>query len=552
MTIDSSKTFKNYVYENLRTFAVNIIMCYYIINLIKVGEALMSKIRALIVGVSDYSPIKEKDLPFCKNDIYAIRDAFVYGLNLNPADIIMCGQTNLVKGADFIDALQQLISASESDDTIFLYFSGHGTTIGKDHYLVFSDKTVKTQQLIECLEKIKTKNKVLFLDCCLAGNFNIEGTAAFDINKTVEEFAGKGYAILASCNKHQYSYPHPDKPISLFTYFLCQALTFKPLIRDGKKSLHDIRKLLFILLECWNKNNPTLIQNPIYRANIGGTIFFDVQNYHSYKIDQFYRDYESYTIYSVKPIHSGIAKRYSVQIILKKPMLFSEIATINHEIIQTIKGLNIFVNEKQEKKWKNKNANIIFCLFGFDETDMKNNNYICHTTWVDETQDKDIWYKLKETSEIIDGIHFNVFKYYRNQKSFIKTHTATKETILSETTAIISRMITLAEQIVSEYNEYLNGTINENNLKETINAIEPELTDLYLANTNLDISPDELKEWSLLNSNLAGSIHDLTLYYNQKAFIERSSENRKSCMDMSINQYYNDLEKLKTIDTTQL
>ena len=37
-------------------------------------------IKALIIGVSDYTSIRQHDLPFCKNDIYAIRDALILGL----------------------------------------------------------------------------------------------------------------------------------------------------------------------------------------------------------------------------------------------------------------------------------------------------------------------------------------------------------------------------------------------------------------------------------------------------------------------------------------
>lgn len=33
-------------------------------------------IKALIVGVSDYTLIKQHNLPFCKNDIHAIQDAY--------------------------------------------------------------------------------------------------------------------------------------------------------------------------------------------------------------------------------------------------------------------------------------------------------------------------------------------------------------------------------------------------------------------------------------------------------------------------------------------
>lgn len=508
----------------------------------------MARTRALIVGISNYSASGRDNLPFCKNDIYAVNDALIKGLNMRQADIILCGETGRVTCEDFISGLQHLISISDDDDTIIVYFSGHGTTEKNEHYLIFSDTLVKTQQIIEVLEGIKAKSKILLLDCCFAGNFEVGGSAVFDISETADQFVGKGYAVVASCDAKQYSAGHPLKPISLFTSFLCEALTLPFITREGKKTLYDIWKLLFMLLENWNKHHPEDAQNPIYRANIGGTIYFDVEDYHPYVVREFFADCDSYIIYSVKPLHNGIAKRYCVQVILKQPMSYSEIAAINHEIVQKVKWLNIYGNKRQELRWKDRSANLVFCHFGLDETDMINSNYICHTTWVDDTQDKNWWYRLSGNSEVIDDIHFDFHPYYESLKIFTTEHTGTREHLIAKTRAIITRMVTLAEQLISLYNEYINGTKCEDDFRKDIATIIPELNKLYNADTDLDIAPDDLKEWSQLCSNLAGTIHDLTLYYGQNKFAERTPENRKACMDLSIKQYYKDLDRLKSND----
>lgn len=166
----------------------------------------MAKICALIIGVSKHTAIHANDLAFCKNDIYAIQQPFIQGLNVDPANIFLCGTSGIVTFAELIVALHHLSDISAEDDTLLLYFSGHGATWNDTHYLVLSDKLVETNELIKCLESNKAKSKVLFLDCCLAGNFNIDGTATFDVDETADAFAGNGYAVIASCNAQQYSY----------------------------------------------------------------------------------------------------------------------------------------------------------------------------------------------------------------------------------------------------------------------------------------------------------------------------------------------------------
>ena len=83
-------------------------------------------IKALVVGVSDYSTIKQSNLPFCANDIVAVYKALVNGLAVKKENIISLGDTEVVTTSDFIEALRFMIDNIKDDDTFILYFSGHG------------------------------------------------------------------------------------------------------------------------------------------------------------------------------------------------------------------------------------------------------------------------------------------------------------------------------------------------------------------------------------------------------------------------------------------
>lgn len=502
-------------------------------------------LRALVIGVSNYSGMNQENLPFCKNDITAVCDALINGLKVEKANITTLGEDDTVKGADFQIALQSLISTANAEDTLIFYFSGHGGTLATGHHLLFSDSLLNTEDIIGLLEKIPTKNKIIFLDCCMSGNFTIDKTASFNINETVEEFAGKGYAVLASSNALQVSYGHPDKPISLFTSFLCEVLKDVHLIKKGKKSLYDISKLLFLYLDIWNKNNPQKQQHPIFRANMGGTIFFDIQEYHPFYTAQVYEETEDYIIYAVDPIHTGSTKRYTVKVILKSPFSFEEISLITYEIVNKVKKVDVYQNEISQRHWRGADANHVFCYYGRDETDIVNSNYLCHTTWVDDNQDKKWWYRVDKNSSIINNIHFNFYSYYENLRIFTEKNTGDKDSLMEKTKSIISNLIMLAEKVIGLYNEFLNGTKTEEELVDDIELLIPAIDKYYFAETELPISPIELKAWSQCCSNLAGTIHDFTLFYNKKYLAGRDCKNRIACMNMTINRYYEDLEALK-------
>ena len=194
----------------------------------------MGTTKALIVGVSEYFIDGADNLFFCKNDIIAMQDAFIYGLEVAEKDMIVCGLTNTVTANDLITALKGIERIVQDDDTLLFYFSGHGTTLSEKHYLVLSDRLICTQDIISFLDAISARKKVIFLDCCFAGNFQVDGSAVFDMESTVRDFAGKGYAVFASSNASQVSRLYPNKSISLFTDFLYDAITSKCTIRNGK------------------------------------------------------------------------------------------------------------------------------------------------------------------------------------------------------------------------------------------------------------------------------------------------------------------------------
>ncbi|MEB7734167.1 caspase family protein [Mammaliicoccus sciuri] len=501
-------------------------------------------VKALVVGVSDYSAISQSNLDFCVNDIAAVSKSLIYGLSVEKENIYTLGNDRVVNRSDFIKTLHHIRDNIKKDDTFIFYFSGHGGNLSDGHHLVFSDKTFNTQKIIKILDSISSKNKLIILDSCMSGNFRVDETSVFDSNTKIIDFFGTGYAVISSSNNTQYSWVHPTKSLSLFTSFLCEAFTDNLLIKEGNKSLSDIQKLLSLYLDVWNKNNPNRAQKPIFRANIGGTILFPVEAYTPYQTKSYYYESDDYIIYDVKPLHTGIAKRYSVSIILKYPFSFEEISNLNHKIIKIVNKLEIFKDRNEENKWKNKKANIIFSYFGRDEFDVTNNNYICHTTWVDETQDKNKWYNSSGKCEVINDIHFNFHTYYDTLKTFQQDNTGEKDSIISHTKEIISNLISLSEKVIRIYNEFLNETKSEDEFVEDLNKLIPSIEKWYYTITDLNLPPKELKKWFTACLGLAGTIHDFTLYYNNDGLTKRSFDNRIACMNNTKDRYYKELSKL--------
>ena len=502
-------------------------------------------IKALVIGVSDYSAIGGNNLPFCANDITVFKSSLISGLQAAEENIFTLGVNGIVTKEIFMKKLIYMQEVVQESDTFIFYFSGHGGNIANQHHLIFSDTAFSTQEIIEFFDSLPAKNKLIIFDSCLSGNFEVYRTSSMESNMNINDFFGSGYAVISSSNATQSSWGHPAKPISLFTSFLCEAITSRQLIRKGEKSLSDIQKLLFLYLDIWNKHNPDKMQQPNFRANMGGTIIFPVEPYTPYQTSTYNDETEDYIIYTVEPLHSGIAKRYAVKVILKVPLTFDEISTLNHQIIEKVKRLEIYKTQQQEIRWHNKSANIVFCYFGRDEFDITNANYLCHTTWVDETQDKTHWYKISKASEVINDIHFNYHTYYNSLRIFQEENTGEVQSLISQTREITNNLISLSEKVISIFNELVNQTKTETVFIRELNELVPLINKWYFAESELPIPPQNLKSWCQACTGVASTIHDFTLFYGEHGLINRTPENRLACMTNTKDRYYEDLEKLQ-------
>lgn len=195
----------------------------------------MSKIKALIIGVSNYTNA-ELNLLFCKNDINLMEKSLIYGLKLDTDDIFTFGKNGIVNKNDILMLLSSFTEKINNTDTFIFYFSGHGGNFSDGHHILFSDDDIATTIILDFINKIPVDNKIIIIDSCMSGKVNIDQITS-NISQNTFDNLGKGCALFLSCSGTQYSFKNPNEQYSLFTGFLCDAITDKLSIRQGKKLL---------------------------------------------------------------------------------------------------------------------------------------------------------------------------------------------------------------------------------------------------------------------------------------------------------------------------
>ena len=503
-------------------------------------------VKALLVGVSKYADPRN-NLPKCLNDLYAMKKALNIGLSVNLTDMLLCGECGSVSVDEYRNSFKSISKLVNGEDTFIFYYSGHGAKKDSENYLTFSDGFIGVKEIIKLIDDIHCKNKLVLIDSCHSGNKNIDFEPSIDITSTVDEFVGHGCAVMASCDFDERSGFDPNLPLSLYTRILYDAFTSRFLIRQGKKSLEDIKYYVDRLSNIANKTaNP--VQHSAFRSSIVGTIFFDVEQFTPYKIAKIHKETDKYIICSVTPVHADV-NRISLEVILKYPCTEADVADITNEIKKDARHYEVYASQISEKRFSGLPNNIIFMYFGYDETDIINHNYSFRSIWVDEYQNKAHWYNKTKSSVIINDVWITKIRYYDFAKKIISESIADNNELMKMTRDCMYKMIRCAEKYISEFREYINRTISEQELVSNTHMVASEIRKLFLEQSDFPIASNDLHEWQNAFANLAAVIDDFVLCYDSNSMKNRDRQNRMQIFELTIDRYNRSLEIIKQIDS---
>ena len=239
---------------------------------------------AVLVGVNEYDDETNYGcLHVCVKDAHAIREQLVTG-GSDPARIRLLTDDSPEPPTrdNILVALKAVADATEPDDLLFFYYSGHGDEDGGESYLVarngkrlvLSDTAVRVSRIKEIMEQAPARAKVIVLDACHSGA-DIGGKGPKPMS---EEFIrrvfeqAEGLAILASCKQGQVSYEWQAQERSTFTHFLLEALAGQA-DRDEKGfvTVQDANRHVTNGVKLWASQR-NLSQTPTLQYTVAGDI----------------------------------------------------------------------------------------------------------------------------------------------------------------------------------------------------------------------------------------------------------------------------------------
>lgn len=236
---------------------------------------------AVLVGVDHYTDTAIADLSVCVNDVTAVQqklsDSYEAARLLTDA----AGERFLPNRANILGELATAAESAGENDMFLFYFSGHGVAEAGESYLLPRDArlaalkhtSVAMRTIKEIMDESPAQAKVIVLDACHSG-------AALGKAEVVmtEEFIQRVYAeaegsvVLASCKQGQRSWEWTEQKLSVFTYYLLEALAGQADYGNkGFVTVADVNRYVTEGVKRWAEEHDKP-QTPTIYASMAGEI----------------------------------------------------------------------------------------------------------------------------------------------------------------------------------------------------------------------------------------------------------------------------------------
>jgi len=237
---------------------------------------------ALIVGVNKYEDSEINSLRYAVNDAKALYEVLVHpdkGRFAAERVRLLTSDTTDKRlrptKANILQALNEWLARDvEKEDTVLVFFSGHGYVHEDRKYLLPIDTdtfyvpayAIDSREFIEGIDQLKAEKIITLLDSCHSGGVSRSGKGVGDVlpDDFYDEFEkAKGRVTLASCSGDEQSFEWAEKGHGVFTYYLLEALNGAAnKQRDQAVTFDEVAEYVQKNVTNWAKKYKNGKQNP--------------------------------------------------------------------------------------------------------------------------------------------------------------------------------------------------------------------------------------------------------------------------------------------------
>jgi Domain of unknown function (DUF4365) len=252
-----------------------------------------------------------------------------------------------------------------------------------------------------------------------------------------------------------------------------------------------------------------------------------------------------YTIFSLRDVSHGGAKRYSANIILTKEYTKPDIAEIARIITVDLRTRQYYRNSQVKLHGQAKETQVIWLFLYLSIDDLSSTNWICRTQWISKNLSPR-FSPIKLDGEYIDDdivVEWN--KGYGEIATIFDSSKLRKEDYLDTMNCILSSTKLLVHKSTELTAMFNRDRIAETNYLKLMLQLELEIAKLYRQATSIGLAPTECRDLNQRFQGVMAFAHNIVLPFSTSGLEIWNKTNRSFLVDQAINDYQKELLRLE-------
>ncbi|MGI0492079.1 caspase family protein [Alkalinema pantanalense CENA528] len=223
-----------------------------------------AKLWMLLIGVNEYQDATLPTLQYSAIDCQSLGDVLTEVVSSSFATCNASIYHDFAEQLPVITPIQQSLlkiqQQANPQDTVLIYFSGHGVLAGTQQEAVLClhdtdlDRPTETglsiHTLLQTLSACAAHQQIIWLDACHSGGMTLRGLPVNPAAQLVDVLQkqvkkSQGLYALLSCDRSQQSWEFPELGHGIFTYFLMKGLQGEATNAHGLIDVDGLYKYIY-------------------------------------------------------------------------------------------------------------------------------------------------------------------------------------------------------------------------------------------------------------------------------------------------------------------
>ncbi|WP_444985120.1 DUF4365 domain-containing protein [Halomonas mongoliensis] len=223
-----------------------------------------------------------------------------------------------------------------------------------------------------------------------------------------------------------------------------------------------------------------------------------------------------YTLVSTEDVSHGMAKRYSIKVVLNRPMTKPELAAVIREITAKTAKRRYSRNVMVKGRWGEADAHVVWAFIYASAADEKKAIYTCRSIWIDPSLDAEYAPIPLVGEDIGDG---TIVDWKQSPMAGLRDN-GQSDFDKGHYLDLVDPIVSLVSESLSDIGEALQkwqsgGSVESNFLLETKSARQ-KISDAYDSHASSPEPPYECHDLYVQVGSMLACTHNIVLYHNER------------------------------------